>query len=133
MEESLPTWTDKKHSKLLRNLLISIRIFRLLKNVTAKNLQCHYTHLMFYVRRVGSYLACCYKVLERVNSQTEDVIIMAHVETLGILLSVVHNPNGSYMVDYLPSLGVEQITPAIIAPVTATKRKINCIIFLEKR
>ena len=58
---------------------------------------------------------------------------MAHVETLGILLSVVYNPNSSYMVDYLPGLGVEQITPAIIASVTATKRKINSFIFLEKR
>lgn len=56
------------------------------------------------------------------DSQTEDVIIVAHVETLGILLSVVHNPNGSYMVDYLPGLGVEQITPAIITPVTANKK-----------
>ena len=100
-----------------------------------------YTHLwtainhkicIFYVRRVGIYLACCYKVLEGVDSQTEDVIIMTHVETLGILLSVVYNPNGSYMVDYLPGLGVEKITPAIIAPVTATKRKINGLIFWRK-
>lgn len=44
---------------------------------------------------------------------------MPHIETLGILLSVVHNPNSSYMVDYLPSLGVEQVTPAIVAPVAA--------------
>lgn len=57
------------------------------------------------------------------DSQTQDVIIMPHIETLGILLSVVNNPNGSYMVDYLPSLGVEQVTPAIVAPVAANKRK----------
>lgn len=48
---------------------------------------------------------------------------MAHVETLGILLSVVHNPNGSYMVDYLPGLGVEQVAPAIITPVAANNKR----------
>lgn len=69
------------------------------------------------------YLACCYKVLQGMDSQTEDVIIMAHVESLGILLSVVHDPNGSYMVDYLTGLSVEQIAPAIITPVAATKQK----------
>ncbi len=74
-------------------------------------------------RSAGSYLACCYKVLQGVDSQTEDVIIMTHVETLGILLSVVHNPNGSHMIDYLPSLGVEQVAPAIITPVAANKQK----------
>lgn len=57
------------------------------------------------------------------DRQTEDVIIMAHVESLGILLSVVHDPNGSYMVDYLTRLSVEQIAPAIITPVAATKEK----------
>ena len=67
------------------------------------------------------YLACCYKVLKRMDSQTEDVIIMTHVETLGILLSVVHNSNSSYMVDYLPGLGVEQVAPAIVASVAANK------------
>lgn len=48
---------------------------------------------------------------------------MTHVETLGILLSVVHHPNGSYMVDYLSSLGVEQVAPAIITPVAAKKQR----------
>lgn len=57
---------------------------------------------------------------------------MAHIETLSILLSVVHNANGSYMVDYLPGLGVEQITPAVIAPVTAAERKINAPTFWRK-
>lgn len=61
-------------------------------------------------------------------SQTEDVIIVTHVETLGILLSVVHNPNGSHMVDYLPGLGVEQVASAIITPVAANKKNkcYNC-------
>lgn len=56
------------------------------------------------------------------DSQTQNVIIMPHIETLGILLSVVHNPDSSYMVDYLPSLGVEQVAPAIVAPVAAKKK-----------
>lgn len=76
-----------------------------------------------YEKGSSRYLAGCYKVLQGVDSQTEDVIVMAHVESLGILLSVVHNPNGSYMVDYLTRLSVEQIAPAIITPVAATKEK----------
>lgn len=52
---------------------------------------------------------------------------MAHVKTLGILLSVVHNPNGSYMVDYLSSLGVKQVAPAIIASVAANKHKTHTV------
>lgn len=55
------------------------------------------------------------------ESQTEDIIIVAHVETLSILLSVVHNPYSSDMVHYLPSLGVEQVAPAIVPPVAANK------------
>lgn len=67
----------------------------------------------------GIYLASCYIVLQGVDSQTKDIIIMAHVESLGVLLPVVHNSNGSYMVDYLPCLGVEQVASAVVAPVTA--------------
>lgn len=55
------------------------------------------------------------------DSQAEDVIIVAHVESLGILLSVVHNANGSHVVDDLSGLSVEQVAPAIVAPVAATK------------
>lgn len=68
---------------------------------------------------MGSYLASGYKVLQGMDGQTEDVVIMAHVETLGVLLSVVYNPNGSYMVDYLTSLGVKEVAPAVITPVAA--------------
>lgn len=56
------------------------------------------------------------------DSQTEDVIIMAHVEALGVLLSVVYDPYGSHVVHYLTGLGIEQVAPAIITPV-ATKEK----------
>lgn len=71
---------------------------------------------------VSIYLACCYKVLEGMDCQAKDVIIVAHVESLGILLPVVHNPNGSHVVDYLPGLSVEQVAPAIVASVAETKR-----------
>lgn len=70
---------------------------------------------------VSIYLSCCYKVLKGVDSQAKDVVIVAHVESLSILLSVVHNPNGSHVVHYLPSLSVEQVAPAIVAPVAASK------------
>lgn len=70
---------------------------------------------------VGIHLARGYKVLEGMDSQAEDVIIVAHVEPLGILLSVVHNPNGSHVVDYLPGLSVEQVAPAVVASVAAIK------------
>lgn len=50
---------------------------------------------------------------------------MAHVETLCILLSVVHNPNSSYMVDYLPGLGVKQVAPTIVASIPENKNKMH--------
>lgn len=57
------------------------------------------------------------------DSQTEDVIIMAHVEALGVLLSVVCDPYGSHVVHDLTRLGVEQVAPAIITPVAAKQKK----------
>lgn len=59
------------------------------------------------------------------DSQTEDVIVMAHVEALGVLLSVVYDPYGSHVVHYLTSLGIEQVAPAIITPVAANKKATN--------
>lgn len=61
------------------------------------------------------------------DSQAEDVIVMAHVEALGVLLSVVHDPYGSHVVHDLTRLGVEQVAPAIITPVAAkqTNKQIN--------
>lgn len=64
------------------------------------------------------------------DGQTEDVVIMAHVETLGVLLSVVYNPNGSYVVNYLTSLGVKEVAPAIITSVAAIEKK---YIYCRKR
>lgn len=59
------------------------------------------------------------------DSQAEDVIIMAHVEALGVLLPVVYDPYGSYVVHYLTGLGIEQVAPAIITPVAANKKATN--------
>lgn len=47
---------------------------------------------------------------------------MAHVEALGVLLSVVYDPYGSHVVHYLTGLGIEQVAPAIITPVAAKKK-----------
>lgn len=59
------------------------------------------------------------------DSQTEDVVVMAHVEALGVLLSVVYDPYGSHVVHYLTGLGIEQVAPAIITPVAANKKAAN--------
>lgn len=59
------------------------------------------------------------------DRQTEDVIVMAHVEALGVLLSVVYDPYGSHVVHDLPGLGVEQVAPAIITPVAAKRKAAN--------
>lgn len=67
------------------------------------------------------YLSCCYKVLQGVDGQAEDVVIVAHVETLGVLLSVVHDADSSDVVNDLTRLSVEQIAPAVVAPVAAHK------------
>lgn len=48
---------------------------------------------------------------------------MAHVEALGVLLSVVHDPYGSHVVHDLTRLGVEQVAPAIITPVAAKQKQ----------
>lgn len=57
------------------------------------------------------------------DSQTKDVVIMAHVEALSVLLPVVHDPDGSHVVHDLARLGIEQVAPAIVAPVAASKKK----------
>lgn len=52
------------------------------------------------------------------DGQTEDVIVVAQVEALCVLLSVIHHPHSSNMVHNLPGLSVKQVTPAVIASVT---------------
>lgn len=73
----------------------------------------------------GRYLACCYKVLERVYGQTEDVVIVAHVKPLRVLLPVVNDSHGSCVIDDLSSLGVEQVAPAVVASVAVKRTRRN--------
>lgn len=56
------------------------------------------------------------------DSQTQDVVIMAHVEALSVLLPVVHDPDGGHVVHDLARLGIEQVAPAIVTPVAASKK-----------
>lgn len=60
------------------------------------------------------------------DRQAEDVVVMAHVEALGVLLAVVDDPYGSHVVHYLTGLGVEQVAPAIITPVAANTKSRKC-------
>lgn len=64
------------------------------------------------------------------DSQTEDVVIVAHVEALSVLLPVVHHPDGSHVVHDLTGLGIEQVAPAIITPVAADKTSCCCCCFV---
>lgn len=43
---------------------------------------------------------------------------MTKIESLGVLLSIIHNSNSSNMVNYLPGLSVEQVVSTVIASVT---------------
>lgn len=63
-------------------------------------------------------MSCSYVIFDGVDGQTEDVIVVAKVEALCVLLSVIHHPYSSDMVHNLPGLSVEQVTPAVIASVT---------------
>ena len=67
------------------------------------------------------YLPSRHVVLERVHCQAEDVVVVAEVEALGVLLSAVDHGHGCYVVHHLPRLRVEQVVPAVVAPVPAGK------------
>lgn len=56
------------------------------------------------------------------DSQTQDVVIMAHVKALSVLLPVVHNPDGGHVVHDLARLGIEQVASAIVTPVAASTK-----------
>lgn len=47
---------------------------------------------------------------------------MAHVEALSVLLPVVHDSNGGHVVHDLTRLRIEQVAPAIVTPVAASKK-----------
>lgn len=56
------------------------------------------------------------------DGQAENVIVMPQVEPLRVLLSVVHHGNGGDVVHHFSGLCVEQVVPAVVAPVTEAQR-----------
>lgn len=52
------------------------------------------------------------------DGQAENVIVMPQVEPLRMLLPVVHHGNGGDVVHHFSGLCVEQVVPAVVAPVT---------------
>lgn len=58
-------------------------------------------------RERATHLSCGHKVFDGVDTQTQDVIRVLRVELLGVLVPVVNNAGGSYVVHHLTILGVE--------------------------
>lgn len=67
------------------------------------------------------------------NSQTDNVIVMAKVESLHILLTIIHYSYCCNMVNNFSILSVKQIIPAIIAPVTEEVKKGYIAIIIPDR
>ncbi len=59
------------------------------------------------MKRQTPYLSCGDNILDRVNSKTEDVVIMTKVELLGVSLFVVDNTNCCDVIHDFASLHVE--------------------------
>lgn len=57
------------------------------------------------------------------DAEAEDVVVVAEVEPLRVLLPVVHNGHGGDVINHLSCLRVEQVVPAVIAPVPAANTK----------
>ena len=72
--------------------------------------------------RTAVYLSSGNHISYRMNTQTKDVIRVCIVKSLLMMFTIVHNPQSSHMVHYLPTLSVEQIVPAIISSVAEEKR-----------
>lgn len=51
------------------------------------------------------------------DGQAEDVVVVAQVEPLRVLQTVVDDGDSSHVVHHLPRLGVEQVVPAVKAPI----------------
>lgn len=66
----------------------------------------------------NAHLSSSNIVFQRMDGKAEDVIVMAKIQSLGVLLSTVYNSHSSNMVNYLPSLCVEQVVSTVIASVT---------------
>lgn len=57
------------------------------------------------------------------DAEAEDVVVVAEVEALRVLLPVVDNGHSSDVINHLSCLCVEQVVPAVIAPVPAANTK----------
>lgn len=67
----------------------------------------------------SAHLSRGYVVFERVNGETEDVVIVAEVEPLAVLGSVVDDGDGGHVVQQLPSLTVEKVVTTVKASIAA--------------
>lgn len=63
------------------------------------------------------YLSCGHHISDWMDTQTKNIICVGIVESLLVLLAIIHNPKGSYMVDNLSTLSVEKIVPTIVPSV----------------
>ena len=63
------------------------------------------------------YLSGGSVVLDGVRGEAEDVLVVAQVEPLAVLQAVVHHSDRSHVEQQLPCLAVEQVVPAVEAPV----------------
>lgn len=89
------------------------------KQVFEKVAYLIYCHMNFK----GTYLACGHIVLQRMNSQTQNVIIMTQVKTLCVLLSIIDDTYCCHMVHNFTNLSVEKITSTVITSVTNAENK----------
>lgn len=71
----------------------------------------------------GTYLACCHIVFQRMNSQTQNIIIMTQVKTLCVLLSIIYDTHCCHVVHNFTNLSVEKITSTVITSVTNAENK----------
>ena len=67
------------------------------------------------------YLPSGHVVLHWMNGQAENVIVVSQVQSLRVLLPIVHDSNGSNVIDHFSSLCVEQIVSTIVASVTGAQ------------
>lgn len=55
------------------------------------------------------------------HSEAQDIVVMTEVKALRVLLSGIHHGHSRHMIHHLSGLSVEQIIPAVTAPVPETQ------------
>lgn len=70
-----------------------------------------------------AYLCRGHIVFERVDSEAENIVIVAQVKPLTVLQPVVDDSDGSHVVHHLPRLTVEQVVTTVEAPIPVGNRK----------